>query len=183
MGRKTVVIAVNAVSGGGKTTVTKELTDKLKNARALYFDDYHDDDVSANVPDVHQWVEDGADYDLWELKSVADDINKLLADENLDYIVLDYPFGRRQKQIAGFIDFCVYIDTPLDIALARRILRDYSMQGQTDSILKELDVYLHNRSAYFYSQAVNKDADLTVDGSLSTDEITDKIIEGIKEIK
>ena len=182
MSKKPVLIAVNAVSGGGKTTITKELADKLQNSRAIYFDDYDGDIIGKNVPDVHKWVEDGADYDLWDLQVIAADIDKLLQ-ENLDYIVLDYPFAYKQKQIAGYIDFSVYIDTPLDIALARRILRDYSLQGEVDSLLKELNSYLHTRSAYFYSHAVNKEADLIVDGSLEMNEIVDIIAAKIKEIK
>jgi uridine kinase len=190
MNKKTMIIAVNAVSGGGKTTVTRELTEKLTNAKAIYFDSY--DDIGQNIPDVHDWVEAGADYSLWDLQEIVDDINKLLNDkddnakdkkENLDYIVLDYPFGYKQKQIAGFIDLSVYIDTPLDIALARRILRDYSPQGRIDEILSELDSYLHVRSSYHYSQLSNKDADLIVDGSLETSHIVDIIMKKIDDMK
>jgi len=179
MNSKTMVIAVNAVSGGGKTTITKELVGRLKNAKALYFDDY--DGIDDNVPDIHQWVEDGADYDLWELQSIADDIIQVLAEGSVDYIILDYPFAYKQRQVAGFIDWSVYIDTPLDVALARRIIRDFSLQGRADTILQELDAYLYTRSAYFYSQAVNKDADLTVDGNLDTAAIVDIIIKKLAE--
>jgi uridine kinase len=178
MDRKTMVIAVNAVSGGGKTTITRELTGRLQNAKAIYFDDY--EEIGQNISDITRWVEDGADYDLWDLQALADDIIKLL-EENLDYLVLDYPFGYNQKQIAGLIDISVYIDTPLDIALVRRILRDYSAQGRVDDILKALDAYLHERDAYRFSQIENKEADLVVDGSLNSDEIVDIIIKKIKE--
>ena len=180
MGKKPVIIAVNSVSGGGKTAITNELLGKLQNAEAIYFDDYKG--IDKNIPNINKWVEDGADYSLWDLQVIADDINKLL-EENLDYIVLDYPFGYKHEQIAGFIDLSVYIDTPLDIALARRILRDYSPQGKTDSILKDLDAYLHKRNAYHYAQTVHTDADLTVDGSLKTGDIADIIVKKVKEIK
>ena len=147
MNKKTMVIAINSVSGGGKTTIARELADRLENSRAIYFKDY--------------------------------DVSKA-KEENLEHIIIecvDY------EQITGFIDLSVYIDTPLDIALAQRILRDYSKQGQVDSILKELDVYLHTRRTDNYSQAVNRNADLTVDGSLKTGEIVDIIIKEIEKIK
>ena len=181
MSGKTMVIAVNAVSGGGKTTITRELAGKLQNSRAIYFDDYKD--IDKNIPDINSWVENGADYDLLDLQVIADDISKLLK-ESPDYIILDYPFGYKHKQIAGFIDLSVYIDTPFDIALARRILRDYSPQGRTDAILKELNAYLHERSAYQYAQNIVRTAgDLTVDGSLTSDEIADIIAEKAEEMR
>ncbi len=34
------IIAIGAVTAGGKTSVVKGLLDKLNNAKALYFDDY-----------------------------------------------------------------------------------------------------------------------------------------------
>lgn len=181
MNKKPMIIAINAVSGGGKTTITRQLTVGLKNAKAIYFDDY--EEIGQNIPDVPKWVEDGADYDLWDLQILADDIKKL-SEENFDYIILDYPFSYNHKQIAGFIDLSIYIDTPLDIALVRRILRDYTVQGRIDDILKELDAYLHIRNvrnAYRFSQIVNKDADLIVDGSLEADEIVNIIIKKIGE--
>lgn len=41
MNKKTKIITIAAVSGGGKTTVTENLTQKLTNSKALYFDSYH----------------------------------------------------------------------------------------------------------------------------------------------
>ena len=38
MNKKTKIITIAAVSGGGKTTVTENLTQKLTNSKALYID-------------------------------------------------------------------------------------------------------------------------------------------------
>ena len=38
------------------------------------------------------WVDNGANYDEWNLDPFIKDINKLLS-EPLDFIVLDYPFA------------------------------------------------------------------------------------------
>ena len=181
MSAKAMVVTLNAISGGGKTTVTKEIVDRLENSRAIYFDAY--DGVDKNVPDIRQWVEDGADYNLWNLQDMADDISGLLAESKCEYIILDYPFAYKHEQIAQFIDLSVYIDTPLDIALARRILRDASAQGGIDSLLRKLDKYLHKRSDYHHAQALSQDSDITVDGSLKPSAIADIIIEKIKERK
>ena len=180
MGKKPIVIAVNAVSGGGKTAVTNALRQKLQNSRAVYFDHY--DDADKNIPDITKWIEDGADYDLWELEEMADDIAKILnTDSNADYIILDYPFGYKQKQIAEFIDLSVYIDTPADIALARRIIRDISAQTKVDEVINILTGYLRTRNTYIYSQICHEDSDMKIDGILSVEQITGSIIKKIYE--
>jgi uridine kinase len=40
------------------------------------------------------------------------------------YIIFDAPLGYAHKETGQYIDFLVFIDTPLDVAMARRILRD-----------------------------------------------------------
>jgi uridine kinase len=49
-----------------------------------------------------------------------------LAQANLDYILLDYSFAYKNDKVAPYISYAVFLDTPLDIAMARRIIRDMS---------------------------------------------------------
>lgn len=118
--QKPIIIAIAAVSGGGKTTITTELSKHINNAKTLFFDDYDFD----NCPDdICKWVDSGADYNAWHLEPLIADIKLLLSEENqcFDYILLDYPFAYKNKEMGQFIDFTIFIDTPLDIAMARRI--------------------------------------------------------------
>lgn len=39
-GKFPIVIAIAAVSGGGKTTISSNLKGKLQNSKTLFFDDY-----------------------------------------------------------------------------------------------------------------------------------------------
>lgn len=55
---KTYVIAINAISGGGKTTVTQYLKDNLHNAEALYFDD-REYDIDSGIIDICKWMDEG----------------------------------------------------------------------------------------------------------------------------
>lgn len=41
-----------------------------------------------------------------------------------DWILLDYLFAYIHERLSKYIDFTIFIDTPLDIAMSRRILRD-----------------------------------------------------------
>lgn len=79
------VISIAAVSGGGKTTTTNQLLSKLDNTKALYFDDYEFEDPD----DICEWVEKGADYNEWYLLPLIKDIQTLLKDQSLNYIVLE----------------------------------------------------------------------------------------------
>jgi len=178
----TRVITINSISGGGKTTTTNELIKRIPNSGALYFDDRDYASVSG-IFDLCKWeLEDGSDYNLWNLQALADDI-KLLMSKNLDYIFLDYPFGYLQKQISAFVSLSVYIDTPLDMAVARRILRDFRNRS-VNEIAADMEWYINRgRESYVNSIKTSKeDADFIIDGSLSLENICNLIIEKIKTI-
>ena len=53
------VIAIAAVTAGGKTTVVHEIKNRLPRTAALYFDDYSFD---GEVENFYQWVMDGEGY-------------------------------------------------------------------------------------------------------------------------
>lgn len=179
--QKPIIIAIAAVSGGGKTTITTELSKHLDNAKALFFDDYDFD----NCPDdICEWVDSGADYNAWHLEPLIADIKLLLSEENqsLKYILLDYPFAYKNKEMGQFIDFTIFIDTPLDIAMARRISRDFT--HKTIEILRmDINNYLsRGRIAYLEMlNTIKPNSDFVIDGSLSTIAIVNKILKELKK--
>ncbi len=179
---KAFVVAINAISGGGKTTVTNEIQKRLPNTKALFFDDRNYDSDSG-IEDICKWIVEGANLNLFDLERFANDINVLL-NENLDFIILDYPFGYRHNQIKPYLDFSIFIDTPLDIALARRILRDYNAETAL-VIFDEMKQYLEQgRNAYLFGlEDTRKSADFLVDGSLPLDKIIESICQKIIEEK
>lgn len=177
------IFSINAISGGGKTTTIRALQKRLPNSKALYFDDRNYDSDSG-IDDIVKWIEVGADFNLWDLTLLADDIEKL-KHENLDFIIMDYPCGYRQKQIAPYLNYSIFIDVPLDIALARRIIRDYTEEGSTKEISEEMQFYLERgRNAYLYGlNDVREKADFLVDGSLQLEMIVECIAEKVINIK
>ena len=178
MKKKPYVIAINAISGGGKTTITKELQKQLPNSRALYFDD-RDYDSNSGVDDICKWIEDGADVNVFNLDLLAEDIEMLIK-ETPDFIVMDYPFGYRHNLIAKYIDYSIFIDTPLDVALARRIIRDYD-NTTILNIFNDMNLYLsQGRNAYLYGlDSAKLSADFVIDGSKSVSDIVTSIIKKI----
>ena len=175
------VIAIYSPSGGGKTTIVTELAKQVPNSNALYFDD-RDYDSDSGIDNLHKWYKEGADVNRFNLQALAYDI-ELLQENNTDYIFLDYPFGYRHKQIGKYINQSIFVDTPLDIALARRLLRDFKDKN-ADEILNDVDFYLkYGRDLYIHSgEIANKDADFIVDGSLPLNEIIKMISNKIKLI-
>ncbi|WP_168124013.1 hypothetical protein [Paenibacillus sp. HB172176] len=175
---KPTIITIAAVSGGGKTSVTNQLNQELSNCTALYFDDY---DFKESPKDIIEWVNNGADYNEWDLAPLIQDINSVLSkEEQIDFIIVDYPFAYLNDGMKELIDLTIYIDTPLDIAMARRIVRDYS--EKPNAIRNDLINYLTNgRTGYIEMiRSVKPNSNIIIDGKLTVREITNKIIEEIR---
>ena len=170
------VVAIASVSGGGKTTAAAQLAKELPRAQALYFDRYE----LEGPEDVMLWLEQGADINEWNLQPLMDDLDRLLA-EQLDYIILDFPFADQHAQSKNLIDFTVFIDTPLDLALSRRLIRDYSAAGR-DEILEDVNHYAsRGRAAYLHMlETIKPNSDFVVDGTQSISEVVHSIVENIK---
>jgi len=137
------VIAVSAVSGGGKTALVKK-TAKLLGGTSLFFDDYVRfpngyPTLCRSPKDLTQWLNNGANMNEWNtpqfVKFTADvaalkrgkNVVSPVSGENIlsnEFIVIENPIGRCSNKMAEVINLMVVIDTPLDIALARRLLRD-----------------------------------------------------------
>lgn len=177
MNKKTKIITVAAVSGGGKTTVTERLSQKLTNSKALYFDSYNFDNGPA---DICKWIDDGANYDEWVFTPLIHDIQHLIREGNVDY-----PFAYLNSEMREFIDVTIFIDTPLDIAMARRILRDFK-EDTIDEIHNDLKHYMtFVRKAYLEAiHTVKPNSDIVLDGSLSVSKIINHAVEelGLREV-
>lgn len=114
---------------------------------------------------------------------MEDDIIAIKNSGNCEYLVLDYPFAYCHHMINKYIDVAIFIDTPLDIALVRRILRDMS-NSTGEEIREELDGYLkYSRIAY---EQMLKDilpsSDYVIDGSLDANKIIDELVKIIESM-
>lgn len=171
------IISIAAVTAGGKTTVVNELKKRLHNSQSLHFDNYTFD---GEVDDFYQWVVDGACYHVWNLTPLENDILKIKSAEICDYLILDYPFAYCHDSIKPYIDTAFFIDTPLDISLARRMLRDIS-DATVDEIRDDLEMYLkYARIAFIQMKKdILPSSDYVIDGTLSVEEIVNEIVEKI----
>ncbi|MBQ5310771.1 MAG: hypothetical protein ILP19_01850 [Oscillospiraceae bacterium] len=168
------IIAIGAVTAGGKTTVVNAVKDRLPRTAALYFDDYS---FEGEVEDFYKWITEGGDANVWDLSPLRADIEKIIHSGGYDYLLLDYPFSYEHDMIKDYLDCCIFIDTPLDIALARRVLRDMA-SADADDIRREMDTYLkYARIAYINMlETVLPSSDHVIDGTKAIEDIADETV-------
>jgi hypothetical protein len=206
------VIAVSSVSGGGKTTCVKKAAELL-NGATLLFDEYKT--VSHYPKDIKKWLDDGADVNEWKTPQFARDVAALKRGERVtsprdgriaqpsEYILIEEPWGRERAEMAPHVDFVAVIDTPLEIALCRGIMRDAahwlvddpesaskkqlveSQKGLWDYLRGYLGYYLYALREFYMS--VHKQAvatcDLVLDGQLPPAELARELVSAVKNAR
>lgn len=177
---KPYVVAINSVSGGGKTTLAEHLAASLPNAVLFRFDDFDDTNV---YPDDFC----GARILDFDCPGMVAAVREELGRGSASFIVLDYPFGRDHPCFEREIDFSVFIDTPLDVAMARRILRDFlapselSAMERLETLKGDLAHYLaKSRDPYVDHDRHRATCDLVLNGCAGLDQLRDLVLERIK---
>jgi len=179
--KKPYVIAINAVSGGGKTALAKLLASSLPKASLFCFDDL--DASNLHPADFYEWTKRGSDLLEFDCQGIAEAVGNEIAGGSSEFIVLDYPFGRDHPRFQNQIDLSVFIDTPLDIALARRVLRDHleipdiSAEERLKGLKGEMSHYIDKARHVYLGACRRKDTcDLVLDGWTSLEKLRDKIV-------
>lgn len=172
----THVIAIAGPPGSGKSTLAHALAQMLGSAGILEFDRY--EQATARSPqDLGRWLREGADFNALAALGLRSDLERLKGEPSARrYLLFEMPLGREHAETAPLIDFLIWIDLPLDVALARKLreLTDRALHspapdehgralawlnGYLDSylaVVREVLVVQHNR--------VRPGADLIVDG-------------------
>lgn len=179
------LITISGFSGSGKTTLTDALAKHLKGVLVLKFDELDSLMVwSGNYPD---WLAQGADYEAFKLDRMRAHVDQVIKKSHARCVIFDYPNGRLHSAFRDVIDLAVYVDTPLDIAMARRLLLDLPSDPSAaqDSIKEELQAYLAvGRNAYLeMDRQVKPRCDLLVDGTGPIDELVLVILREITKRK
>jgi uridine kinase len=178
--KRPFIIAISAVSGGGKTTAIQLLNKQLANSTALFFDEY-----DFEGPDNYiEWVRRGGNYNEWKLQPLISDLKMILnnKDHLFEYILLDYPFAYLNNKMKAYLDLAIFIDTPLDVAMARRILRNH-INTTTEEIRNDMESYLTGaREAYVAMlNTVKPNSDIVIDGLLEKEILVGEIKKTIKK--
>jgi uridine kinase len=196
------VIVIGGTSGAGKTSLVRKVTELLGDAVSFHFDDYRS--ASEYPPDLKTWVDEGADPNRWRTPRMAEDLRSLQMGQAISlpenrgelrparYIVVEDPFGRSRREMAASIDFVAHIDLPMEIALARKILREFNgiaregdPQQLKDYINGFLSDYLHGPVRTAYLEANEKaieSCDLLLDGMEPVDVSAAKIVSAVQSV-
>src|SRR5262245_53390959 len=108
------VIAINAVSGGGKTEIAKLVHASLPSATLFCFDDF--DETNVYPDDFYDWSCRGGNLLEFDCPGMSAAVEDEIRRRRSRYIILDYPFGRDHPRLQEHINLSVFIDTPLDVA-------------------------------------------------------------------
>jgi uridine kinase len=182
--KKPFVIAINATSGGGKTSLGKLLHESLPDSALFGFDDF--DATNIYPADYFEWYGRGGNLEEFDCQGMRAAVDREITKGKSRYIVLDYPFGRDHPRFRDVIDLSVYIDTPLDIALARRILRDFAPQPdlsdteQLRRIHEDLRYYVAKGRHVYLDDHHKETCDLILDGSRPLEELREIILKSIR---
>jgi uridine kinase len=181
------VVAVSAPIGGGKTTFVKAIAKQLRDAATIHFDHY--ERLTQEPADsLTEWMKKGANADDFIVPRLSDDLKRLRAGQSVidpftheeitstQHIVFEMPMGREHQDTARYIDLLIWIDIPLDLALARK-LKEFTgsfLRENRDPLSKNfiawMDRYLENylkvvrEVLQIQKQRVGATADIIIDG-------------------
>jgi uridine kinase len=167
-----LTIGVSAAAGGGKSTLVRGLGDRIDGAVMVFFDDH-----PVTLPaDPSQWLADGADFNEWKCHSLEAELTSLR--EQQVPIVFEAPLGRAHDATGRYIDYLVFIDTPLEVALARWVRRFLRQEDAFDEFNMLLGMYETVLRPVYLEQRrqVMPRADLVVDGLQTVDVWVDKVM-------
>lgn len=180
------VIGVSGISGAGKSSLINDLAASLK-ATTLFWDDF--DPISKYPQDYIKWHETSKNYDEWVYDALAKTLKTLKSGQKVicpatqkelhptPYILFDAPLGYCHKATGKYIDYLVLLDTPPDIALARRLLRDQNK----GNLIQDLQEYLERGRPLFILSPEERICDLRLDGSLPLKEQTQIVLSTINK--
>ena len=189
------VLALSGIPGAGKTTLTQAFRQRFGQMQVVYYDRFQ---TITQMPhaQVKDWFARGADPNEFDLGDLVTELTRLTqpveSAERRPLLLFETPFGRLHRTTGAFIDFLVWVDTPLDMALARATLaflniaqRDRAPAAAAEFIRWQTQ-YMKNypiiRPMYVAQRdKISASAELVLDGIKTPDESVARIVAAIAE--
>lgn len=167
--------------GAGKSALASALATTLPRSVRVDGDDYQQF-TQLDPAVVTSWLQQDGNYDRLPMPGLIEAIYAAAAPP-VDWVLFESHCGRAHSDSAAVIDFLVWIDTPLDIAMARKFQQ---LLSQTPAVSRPwlidyCQLYCSTVAPLLNQQRrlVMSTADLCVDGRLSVAELSDQIISAI----
>ena len=190
------VIAIAGPPGSGKTALIDALS-RLTPTAALMLDGFETPADLMSPAVLAQWLKAGAHFDHFTVPGLAESLAALKAGHPVrepvsgravapaPLILFEMPFGRAHPPTAPLIDLLVWLDTPLDVALARNVLA-WQAEGRPQHWLAAyMKEYLAVTRSVLKAQKaqIAPTADLTLDGLAPPPEAARKLLEYLQSRK
>lgn len=187
-----IVVAILGASGSGKSLLVASLTPEMlgETVSVLRVDDYYRDLTHLSFKD-----RDAINFDhpdAIEFERLIDDLASLKSGEEVqtpvydftqhtrsalsqsvspaDIILLEGVLAMSDPATCEHVDYTIFVDTPLELCLARRIERDAIQRGRSQASVRD---FWETRAEPMFEQFVapwRSEADLVIDGSQTIDD-------------
>lgn len=183
--KRAPIVAISGHPGSGKTSLTKALQDRL-GVPALHYDDF--ETITASPPsEIRDWIERGSNYDEIMLEPLVREMIRLAeTTPPPKCVLLDTLLGRAHGATGELIDTLIWVDTPPDIALARKIGeaagRARATPGEAPAFMGWLESYLAHYTGFIAGtyamqrERVRPAADIIMDGQASVDRLAEEAV-------
>jgi len=161
MKQKKIIIGIAGGSGSGKTRLVKNILNELNENKVISIevDSYYKD--LSHVPFEERSKNNFDHPDAFDFKLLYNDLKKILNNESISTPVYDYKTHTREKnksklikdvkvillegifalynkEIRNLMSIKIFVDTPSDIRILRRVKRDVNKRNRTiESIIKQ----------------------------------------------
>lgn len=178
------VIAFAGPPGCGKTSLIHALMPVFPQCATIAMDDFSGPETLASEQ-LGAWLDAGGDFSALDISRFCATLANLKtgvsADAPLASIVLaEAPLGRAHAGSAPLLDTLIWIDLPLDIALARNLLALHAMPGGPPEgwVQGYLDAYLHitRRVLEHQDNVIRAGADYVIDGRLPLPDLANAVL-------
>jgi uridine kinase len=163
------VVGVSGAPGAGKTTLSLALS-RAWGAPVLHYDKYQPI-TRLPMAEVQAWFARGGDPNEIDHSQIVGDLRDATRPGAGPLLIFETPFGRLHRDSGTYIDYLIWIDAPLDLALSRALLaisqgsRGVPPRNFLDWLMQYLQNYPAVRPMYARQRAqVMAGADLTLDG-------------------
>ena len=187
-----IVVAILGASGSGKSHLVASLAPDMlgANVAVLRVDDYYRDLTHLSFEERDTINFDHPD--AIEFERLVDDLASLRSGEEVqtpvydftqhtrstlsqsvppaDIVLLEGVLAMSDPATRALVDYTIFIDTPLELCLTRRIERDASHRGRSEASVRD---FWETRAEPMFSQFVapwRSKADLIIDGSQTIDD-------------
>jgi uridine kinase len=120
MAERAFVTALSGIPGSGKTTLLELLLRDYPQAQPVLYDRF---DPGMTDEQIQAWFRRGGDPNEFTLSELIGELTRRTrmppGATRRPLVLFETAFGRVHRATGAFIDFQIWIDTPLDLAMAR----------------------------------------------------------------